>query len=142
MRGLVLRSQVAVDGGELHLENSSFVDSSAALGGALQVSGGRLVASDAAFAGCSAARGGAVHVSGGDAIFTTCSFEGCAAYEAQGGGAVWVEGTGSVVLRATKQQQCNHSESHKFSIARVFNCASARWREERAGREIYLKMRT
>ena len=44
MRGLVLRSQLVLDGGELHLEDCSFVNSSAEEGGALRVSGGAFTA--------------------------------------------------------------------------------------------------
>ena len=36
MRGLVLHSQLVLDGGELHLEDCSFVNSSAEEGGALR----------------------------------------------------------------------------------------------------------
>ena len=99
MRGLRLLNQLTVDGGKLHLENSSFVDSVADLGGALQVSGGVVEVEDSSFVGCSATRGGAVHVTGGDASFSGCTFKDCTSSEAQGGGALWVAATGSVVLR-------------------------------------------
>ena len=100
MRGLVLRSQLVLDGGELHLEDCSFVNSSAEEGGALRVSGGALTADGVAFETCQATRGGAVHVSGGGAaVFSGCTFARSAAAAALGGGAVWVGTAGRVVLR-------------------------------------------
>ena len=44
MRGLVLYSQLVLEGGELHLKDCTFVNSSAEEGGALRVGGGALTA--------------------------------------------------------------------------------------------------
>ena len=97
--GLQLRSQVAIDSGALNVQNCIFEESSAELGGALQVKGGSLAVEHTMFEGCKATRGGAALVSGGMAIFSSCTFKGCTASEEKGGGAVWVELSGSVVLR-------------------------------------------
>ena len=93
----MLRSQLIVAGGELHVDNCTFDNSSADAGGALRVTAGTLAVHATAFVGTSARRGGAVHVSGGASTFSGCAFEGCSASEAQGGGALFVEG-GSVVV--------------------------------------------
>ena len=69
------------------------------LGGALQVSGGVVTVNRTTFVGCNATRSGAVYVSSGEAVFSDCTFEGCSAHEEEGGGAMWVEGDGSVALR-------------------------------------------
>ena len=90
-----------LDGGELHLEDCSFVNSSAEEGGALRVSGGgALTAERVSFEACQATRGGAVHVSaGGAAVFSGCTFARSTAAAVRGGGAVWVGATARVVLR-------------------------------------------
>ena len=116
LRGLTLRGQVVMEGGELHVEGCTFVDSGSELGGALKVSGGALKVDSTTFIGCNATRGGAVHVSGGAAVFSGCTFEGCSASEANGGGAVWVEGTGSVVLRERTHLRSNHAAGSLDSI--------------------------
>ena len=97
--GLQLRSQVLIDGGALHVQDCTFEASSAELGGALQVKGGSLAVERTVFEGCKATRGGAAWVSGGVAIFSSCAFKGCTASEVKGAGAIWVELSGSVVLR-------------------------------------------
>ena len=54
----MLHSQLVLDGGELHLEDCSFVNSSAEEGGALRVSGGgALTAESVSFEACQATRG-------------------------------------------------------------------------------------
>ena len=97
----MLHSQLVLDGGELHLEDCSFVNSSAEEGGALRVSGGgALTAERVSFEACQATRGGAVHVSaGGAAVFSGCTFARSTAAAVRGGGAVWVGATARVVLR-------------------------------------------
>ena len=97
--GLQLRSQVYMEAGALNVQNCTFWESSAEFGGALQVAGGSLAVELTVFAGCKATRGGAAWVSGGIAVFSSSTFEGCIASEEQGGGAVWVELSGEVVLR-------------------------------------------
>ena len=96
---LQLNSQVLIDGGVLHVQNCTCKESSAELGGAVQVKGGSLAVERTVFEGCKATRGGAAWVSGGVAIFSRCTFKDCTASEETGAGAVWVEPSGSVVLR-------------------------------------------
>ena len=112
LRGLRLHSQVASSGGALHMENCTFEGSRAAWGGALNVRGGRLTATDTTFVACRATRGGAVHVSGGSAVLSGCTIEGCESSQAQGGGAVWVEGSGGVVLRDQTKLHRNHARDN------------------------------
>ena len=117
VRGLVLRSQLVLDGGELHLENCSFVNSSAEEGGGLRVSGGALTADGVSFETCQATRGGAVHVSGGGAaVFSGCTFARSAASAVLGGGAVWVGATGRVVLRERTHLHDNSAAGDLGSI--------------------------
>ena len=52
---------------------------------------------------------------GGASIFSGCTFEGCSASEAQGGGALFVEG-GSVVLRQATHLRGNHAGGELESI--------------------------
>ena len=78
VRGLVLRGQVVISGGELFLDNCTFAGSNADDGGALLLLSGSVHASDVSFVGCSARRGGAalvalfdeelVNVSGSDLL--------------------------------------------------------------------------
>ena len=117
VRGLVLRSQLVLDGGKLHLEDCSFVNSSAEEGGALRVNGGALTADGVSFETCQATRGGAVHVSGGGAaVFSGCTFARSAASAVLGGGAVWVGATGGVVLRERTHLHDNFAAGELESI--------------------------
>ena len=58
LHGLVLLSPMVVAGGEVHVDNCTFANSSADSGGALLVTAGMLTAKATAFVGCSARRGG------------------------------------------------------------------------------------
>lgn len=117
LRNLVLRSQLVVSGGELHLDNCRFVHSSAEEGGALAVTGGALTADGTTFEACHATRGGAVHVSAsGTAVFSGCTFANSAASTAQGGGAVWVDAAGNVVLRERTRLHGNSAAGDLDSI--------------------------
>ena len=55
--GLLLSSQVAVEGGELFVSNCTFANSSSGVGGAVLLSGGALTVEDTTFVGCRARRG-------------------------------------------------------------------------------------
>ena len=57
-----------------------------------------------------------MHVSGGKAIFEICTFKDCTAIDAQGGGALWVEATGSVELRARSRLHDNYAAGLRESI--------------------------
>ena len=114
--GLQLRSQVYMDGGALNVQSCTFNESSAEFGGALQVRGGSLDVKLTVFEGCKATRGGAAWVSGGSAVFSSCTFKGCIASEEPGGGAVWVEESGSVVLRERSLLHGNYAAGVLDSI--------------------------
>ena len=116
IRGFELHSKVIIDGGELQIENCTFIGSSSDFGGALQVGGGALRVDATDFVGCNATRGGAIHVSDGSAIFSGCTFKGCSAVDAQGGGAVWVESKGSVTLRGKTHLLDNYAAGSRNSI--------------------------
>ena len=114
--GLHLHSQVLIDGGALLVQNCTCKESSAELGGALQVKGGSLTVERTVFEGCKATRGGAAWVSEGVAIFSRCTFKGCTASEETGAGAVWVEASGSVVLRERTLLRDNYAAGLLDSI--------------------------
>ena len=114
--GLQLHSQVSIDGGALHVQNCTFKECSAELGGAVQVTGGSLTVERTVFESCKATRGGAAWVSGGVAIFSSCTFKGCTASKETGAGAVWVEPTGSVVLRERTSLYDNYAAGLLDSI--------------------------
>ena len=54
--GLQLHSQVFIDGGALTVQNCTFKESSAELGGAVHVKGGSLAVEGTVFEGCKATR--------------------------------------------------------------------------------------
>ena len=135
-RNLELRSQINIStSGDVEIENVTFYESSATLGGALQVSDGNVFVTNTAFVKCRATRGGAVHTSGGKISFGTeatststtstttengCRFERCSAD--QQGGALMVKG-GSVELRQTTYFESNFvgselSKSNSIEITR------------------------
>ena len=68
------------------------------------------------FEGCKATRGGAAWVSGGVVIFSSCTFTGCTASEEKGAGAIWVELSGSVVLRERTLLHDNYAAGMLDSI--------------------------
>ena len=78
--------------------------------------GGSLAVERTVFESCKATRGGAAWVSGGVAIFSSCTFKGCTAIEEKGGGAVWVELSGSVVLREKTLLHDNYAANQLDSI--------------------------
>lgn len=95
LRGFVLEGQVAIEGGELILEDCTFQNSDAASGGALMVHGGSVkVRRTNLLNNRAAADGGAVYIDGGHASFDRCLFE---ANVADRGGALYVS-NGTVEL--------------------------------------------
>ena len=84
--GLRMHSQVFIDGGALNVQNCTFEESGAELGGAVHVKGGSLAVKRTVFEGCKATRGGAAWVSGGVAIFSSCTFKDCTSIYEKGGG--------------------------------------------------------